>query len=119
MGATDLRHAGDLGGSYGYMPREQLVNFKNTLPVSDVFALGATFYNVLTGFLVYDLQNITSPLEMVLEGNIIPIQRHEPSIYPELATVINRAIEPDQEKRFQTAGEFKAALEPVLMRIKT
>ena len=48
-GFSGMTLTGAIGGTYDYMPREQLTNFKNTLPVSDVWSLGATFYRVLTG----------------------------------------------------------------------
>ena len=31
------------------MPREQVTNFKYVKPVSDIWSIGATFYNMLTG----------------------------------------------------------------------
>ena len=39
-GFSGMTLTGAFGGTYDYMPREQLTNFKNTLPVSDVWSLG-------------------------------------------------------------------------------
>jgi len=113
IGAGHLSSRGEVGGSYGYMPREQLMDFRSVRPVSDVFALGATFYALLTGTLVYDLSAFTSPVEMVFQGKIIPIEERLPQLDTDLALVIDRAIAVDHEKRWQTAGEFRVALESI------
>jgi pSer/pThr/pTyr-binding forkhead associated (FHA) protein len=110
IGGSPYSTDGDVGGSYGYMPREQLLDFRNVRPVSDVFALGATFYTMITGNLAYDLTAFSSPFEMILEGKVIPVEERLPSLEPALAATINRALAIEAEQRWQTAGEFRNAL---------
>jgi len=78
--------------------------------LTDVFALGATFYTMITGNLAYDLTAFSSPFEMILEGKVIPVEERLPSLEPALAATINRALAIEAEQRWQTAGEFRNAL---------
>ena len=47
-GLSGMTATGSFAGSFPFMPREQVTNFKFVKPVSDVWSMGATFYNILT-----------------------------------------------------------------------
>src|SRR5579863_19928 len=47
-GFSGMTATGDYVGSYPFMPREQVTSFKYYQPVSDVWAMGATYYLMLT-----------------------------------------------------------------------
>jgi pSer/pThr/pTyr-binding forkhead associated (FHA) protein len=48
-GLSGLTLTGNYAGTPYFIPREQLINFKYVKPVSDVWSMGATIYNMLTG----------------------------------------------------------------------
>ncbi|MCL6590457.1 MAG: protein kinase [Firmicutes bacterium] len=108
-GLSGLTATGAYAGTPYYMPREQIINYKLARPVSDVFAIGATFYRMLTGCYVYDFTG-RDPIRAVLEGKVIPA-REQKKISREIAAIIDRAIAPEWEDRYQDAGEMKQALE--------
>jgi len=89
----------------GYSPLEQYG--QGTTDVrTDVYALGATLYTLLTG-----QEPPESPQRAVRDPLISPRQ-HNPDISPEAEAAILRALQMDPERRFQSAGELKQALLP-------
>jgi serine/threonine protein kinase len=107
-----LTATGMRGGDAHYMPREQLVNFRDTLPVSDVWAAGATFYVMLTGRLPRQGQGTRplDPLRLVLEGQAVPLREIAPHVPTPIAAVLDRSLQAAPVSRYQSAGEMRAAL---------
>ena len=48
-GLTDMTAPGRLYGTPLYWPREQITHYKYLAPATDVFSIGAVFYEMLTG----------------------------------------------------------------------
>ncbi len=113
-GATGLTVTGSVAGSLAFMPREQLTDFRNLRPVSDVWSIGATFYNILTGDLPREMRAKDDPIEVILKDEIVPIRRRDASIPPAVAQVIDRALTSDLRSRYQDAAAMHAALASVL-----
>ena len=95
------------------MPKEQLTGYKYVKPGSDVWSLGATFYNMLTGATPRDFPKGCDPLEVILKGEIIPIRRRDPSIPAGLAEVLDQAVAASAKDRYADAGEMLAAMQKV------
>lgn len=113
-GLSGMTRTGTTAGTYPFMPREQLINFKDVKPASDVFSLGATFYFLLTGSLPRDMPPSRDPLEVILENAIVPIRQRDPMVPPVLAAVIDQSVAPRPQDRYETAVEFHAALAATL-----
>lgn len=113
-GATGLTVTGNVAGSLAFMPREQLTDFRNLRPVSDVWSIGAAFYNMLTGDLPREIHAKDDPIEIILKDDIIPIRRRDASIPPAIAQIIDRAITSDLRLRYRDAGEMYTALAAAL-----
>jgi eukaryotic-like serine/threonine-protein kinase len=101
---------GGFSGSLLFMPREQMINFKYVKPVSDVWAMGATIYFMLTGSVPRPSKLGQDPINAILSGQIIPIRQCDPKIPTGIATVIDRSLAVDAKDRYQTAGEMLKAL---------
>jgi eukaryotic-like serine/threonine-protein kinase len=119
--AKDFTQAGYSGitgkeyaGTLPFMPREQISNFKDFKPVSDVWAMGATIYNLLTNRFPRKFIKDKDPVLCILKNDIVPIEEVIPSIPRRVAQVINTSLEDDIANRYQSALEFKQALESVL-----
>lgn len=112
-GLSGMTLTGGFNTSYPYLPREQVVDFKFTKPVTDIWSLGATIYNLLTGEFPRDFSPDKDPLEVVLHAPIVPIRSRDPSIPKEIADVIDRAVQNDPADRYQHAGEMLSALKRV------
>jgi hypothetical protein len=113
-GLSGMTATGSFGGSWYYMPREQLTNFKFVEPVSDVWSLGATFYQVLTGRHARDFPPERDPIEVVLQEDARPIQQCDPTIPKALALIVDKSLETDIGRRYEDAGKMLAAVQQLV-----
>ncbi len=113
-GLSGMTATGAVAGTFFYMPREQLTSFRTVRPVSDVWSMAATLYNLLTGSYARDFAPDVDPLSVILRGSRVPLRRRDPSVPPALAEIVDRALEDDPERRYPTAREFVSALRGVL-----
>ena len=87
----------------GYSPFEQYGQ-KPTDARTDIYALGATLYTLLTG------QEPPESIARVGGAELIPPSQINPTVSPHMEMCILKAMQMLPEARFQTAAEFKAAL---------
>ncbi len=114
-GAGTFTQRGALGVSPGYSPPEQYARAGKTDAFSDVYAVGATMYHLLTGQLPLD-----APAR--LSGQPLPRPRQLNSPITMLVeAVILKALELNVANRYQTPSEMLAALQgratPAAMRV--
>lgn len=113
-GLSGLTMTNTTAGTPWFMPREQVTNYKYVKPVTDVWSMGATLYNMLTGAVPRDFPEGADPLEVILNNPVVPIRKREPSVPAKAAVVIERALAEDVKHRYPTAAEFRKVLERVL-----
>ncbi|MCD8351074.1 MAG: FHA domain-containing serine/threonine-protein kinase [Planctomycetaceae bacterium] len=101
------------GGTPAYMPPEQLTDLTRAIPQSDVFSSAATFYQMLTGSLLYDFKD-KDQNETILEGSITPLRELRPDIPDDVADVINKGLSYQPEGRYETAQEMLDAFKEAL-----
>jgi serine/threonine protein kinase len=76
----------------------------------------ATFYNILTGQFALDFPPDRDPVDIVLSEQAVPLRQRDASMSPAVAKVIDRALLPTVEDRYQSAAELKQALQRALGR---
>ena len=113
-GFSGMSLTGGYAGTPLFMPREQITNFKYVKPVSDVWSMGATIYNMLTGTFPYSFTKERDPIDVILNDDVVPIQKRDETLPPSLAKVLDGALAKKSKERFQTASEFLQALKPAL-----
>src|SRR2546423_244839 len=102
-------HGTTVIGSPPYMAPEQFHG--KAVFASDVYSLGVTMYQMLTGMLPYDTPS-PQDLEKLMRGDFVPPPRSRNGKIPKaLNDIIMKAMSPDIHARYQRAGEL---LEEVL-----
>jgi serine/threonine-protein kinase len=140
-GGTRLTSRGTYLGTLMYMPPEQVRDAFSVGGTADLYAVGVTLYYLLTGRYTFEfpteedvralqkqkpdlwrkpqealrvlmqLHRIAHPFQIILSEEPVPIQKRDASIDSRLASVIDKAVRKNARERFQTAAEFRAALE--------
>jgi serine/threonine-protein kinase len=101
-------------GKFGYMSPEQ-AQAKPLDRRSDVFSLGIVLFELTTGYRLFRGRDDRHTLELVTWGKI-PKPSQVISRYPEkLETIVLGALDRDIDRRYQTAEEFRDALESYLV----
>lgn len=108
-GLHSITRAGTVVGSLYYVSPEQLMGQKLD-GRTDVYALGVSLYEMLTGQRPYRGQTLTDMSQAILSGVAIPPSQLEPAVTPELERIINRALARDLDERYHSAGELHADL---------
>jgi eukaryotic-like serine/threonine-protein kinase len=110
-GESSLTKTGFNPGTVEYMSPEQIRGLEVDAR-SDLYSLGVTFYEMLTGRLPFPPSDTGSEYE-VLRGHIEvpppPIATVKPDVPEALGAVIMRSLHKDPAGRFQSAAEFLAA----------
>jgi serine/threonine-protein kinase len=104
--ATHLTNQGALVGSPLYMSPEQIVGDKID-PRSDIYSLGVTLYQLLTGRTPYLADSPIEAIRYHLHGTIAPIREVAPEInQPELEQVILRCVNRLPDERYASISEL-------------
>jgi serine/threonine-protein kinase len=112
-GMSGITMAGDMAGTFAYMPPEQIRDFRNVKPTADIYAIGMTAYSLLAGDIALDLGpsgDIAGTVRAIFEGNLIPLRTRAPEIPAQIAEIVERALVRDPTHRWQTAGAMRTAL---------
>jgi len=96
---------GSVFGTPGFMAPEQ-ARGDEPGPHSDVFALGATLYQLLAGKPPVRGTSATEVIASTVRLRIVPLVQAAPGAPPELVTIIEKALAPDAANRYRNAGEL-------------
>ncbi len=105
--------AGALKGKLQYMSPEQAWG-KSIDRRSDIFALSAVLFEMLTGRKLFAGDNEMSTLEQVREGRVVPPSQLNDELTPEIDNIVLKGLQKDAEDRYQTAGELARDLDQLL-----
>jgi serine/threonine-protein kinase len=110
---SGLTIAGTPGGTPGYMPPEQVLDFRAARPAADQYATAATLYYLLTGQPVYEpAASPTDLLVRILQHEPIPLRPASPgpALPPKLHAVLCRALAREPRQRFPDVLGMREAL---------
>jgi serine/threonine-protein kinase len=108
---SGLTMTGTTGGTPGFMPPEQVLDFRSARPAADQYASAATLYFLLTGQLIYEPAASTADLMMrILNEEPLPLRQQAPALPRALAAVVCRALARDPRQRFPDVLAMREAL---------
>jgi serine/threonine protein kinase len=111
--AADASNATSSASIFGYTrrysPLEQIQD-QGTSPQSDIYALGATLYHLLTGVKPPDALARASALAKSMPDPLRPANEIHPAVGREIAEILFRAMAISPEDRHKSASDFREAL---------
>ena len=111
-GETNLT-AGGLIGTPAYMSPEQAKGHKELDGRSDIYSLGVILFEMLTGKRPYEAENSLAIALKHLTQPIPSILAVRPDLPVGLEYVINKTMQKEPEKRYQTVADLVADLENI------
>ncbi|MDC3959000.1 serine/threonine-protein kinase [Polyangium jinanense] len=113
--AVDVTGANDIMGSLLYMSPEQMRSSKNVDGRTDVWALGAVLYKLVTNQVPFEASNHVEIFATVLDGTPCePPGKYRLDLEPGLEEVILRCLEHDMTTRMPSMVELMSELAPYL-----
>jgi serine/threonine-protein kinase len=97
-------------GTPYYMPWEQSMNSGLVDARSDIFALGATFYHLLTGHVPFPGDDEATISRNKTKGDFIPVRQHNRKLPALLDPILDRMLARDPRKRFSSARDVVEVL---------
>ncbi|MFO0663981.1 MAG: serine/threonine-protein kinase [Polyangiaceae bacterium] len=104
--------ASDVFGTPSYMSPEQLTSSRDVDARSDVWSLGVCLFELLTGELPWEGKNALILATKIMTEPPRSALSLRPDLPKGVAAIIERSLERDPAKRFQTARAFGEALMP-------
>ena len=102
LASSNLTSTGASLGTPVYMSPEQITGGKAT-PATDVFAVGAVMYEMLTGIKPFDAPTLQSLFYKILTEKPKPIRDVMPGLPSALDHIVEKAMAKDAPQRYQTA----------------
>jgi len=81
---------------------------------TDIFSLGVLLYEMLGRRRPFEGPTTSDVIAAILTRDPVPLSKMCPDISPSLQAIVSRCLEKDRQKRFQSAGELRSALEAPL-----
>jgi serine/threonine-protein kinase len=104
-----LTRDGWVMGTVGYMAPEQVVG-RPADHRSDIFALGVVLYEMLTGRRAFGGDTTSEVMTSIVGEEVPSLADLEVDVPSDVAQTVERCLEKDPERRFQSAEELAVAL---------
>ena len=104
-----LTNPGTVMGTVSYMSPEQVLG--RTLDGrSDIFSFGVVMYQMATATQPFSGETWTATANEIVNGKQPPAIRLNPDLHPKLSEIINKALDKDRDRRYQTASDLRSDL---------
>jgi hypothetical protein len=115
-GATDVRlsTSGAPLGSPWYMSPEQVRGTGAVDGRTDLYSMGAVLHEMLTGGKLFEAEGTFALMRAHVEAEPSPPSLRNPEVSAALDEIVRKAVAKDPGMRFQTADEFRLALQGVV-----
>lgn len=106
---SDLTIAGLVMGTLKYMSPEQARGITIDRR-TDIYSLGAVLYEMLAGREPFQGETTSDLIAEILKSDPPPLEGPAPNVYPQLQSILSKAMCKDRAARYQTIGEFSQDL---------
>jgi len=101
---------GSFMGSPSYMSPEQMTGSKVD-GASDIYALGVSFYQLLTGALPFKADNLGNLAYKITHEKHKPIRDYRPDLPSSATRIVNKCLQKKPENRYKDGHEMAVALQ--------
>ncbi|WP_462148095.1 protein kinase domain-containing protein [Pseudoalteromonas gelatinilytica] len=109
-----------LEGTLAYLSPEQTGRINRKIDSrSDLYSLGASFYEILSGHPPFDEVDRLALVHCHIAKKIVPINKVKPNIPQVLADIVSRLLKKNAEERYQSASGLAKDLELISVHFKT
>jgi serine/threonine protein kinase len=99
-------------GTIDFQAPEQAVNSSDVDIRADIYGLGATFYFLLTGQVIFPEGTVAQKLSWHQKRMPQPLREVRPEVPEKIAKIVAKMLAKDPKHRYQSPGEVADALEP-------
>jgi serine/threonine protein kinase len=107
---TKLTREGSVIGTPEYLSPEQCAG-QAVDARSDIYSLGVTFYEMLTGKTPYETDTPVSMMLKIVKGEFPPLRQVAPQVPTAIQEVVEKMMATDRERRYQDTDRLIAALD--------
>jgi len=100
-------------GVFNYVPPEQIYSAADVDHRADVYALGATFFTLVTGRPPFASKDLHDTLQMIRQDRIPSPKTLNPDLPDTVCQIIEKAMAKSPEDRYQTVDEMLRDLDRV------
>jgi len=109
-----LTSTGTLLGTAFYLSPEQIMESKGVDHKTDIYAVGAVLYKMITGRVPYLGENYAEVAVKVVNDPLIDPRKLVAGLESSVSRIIRKAMEKDTRSRYQTVDQMLADVEKVL-----
>jgi eukaryotic-like serine/threonine-protein kinase len=114
---TRLTRQGHVIGTLYYMAPEQVLG-EEVDALSDIFAYGSTYYELLTGKHPFQGSDPRSVFHKITAEDPEPIRNLVPDCPAALERIVNRTLQKDRDLRYQNLRDVQVDTEPILIELR-
>jgi serine/threonine-protein kinase len=109
LASSEMTRTGLVVGTPSYMAPEQVMGGK-TVPGTDLFAVGAVLYHLLTGVKPFEGPTLQSLFYRIVTDAPRALDEIKPGLPPALNTIVQKAMQKEASNRYASALEMANAI---------